>query len=201
MSSDSIEVPRSWFSWSFSFPYMTRSPAFGWGPVEGPVRGRNVVAEGGLEGGAEGAAVECGLRDQIPGVRRVQSGQAGRSRGVEAMGVAWPDQVLHGVECPRALTGEQDTDHVRAAKPLEEAAVVELAPPRPGGCRGAQAEDTDGVERLIEHADGLGHANEGGVVRPHTAVDQPDMLAWQGVRGEVGGRRAGGHGDLPQRHP
>ena len=94
-----------------------------------------MVSEGVLERGAERAAVERRLGFEVSGVGRVHSGEAGWSLWVEPMSVVAWDQMLHLGKGAHALPGEEHVNDVRTADPLEEAAVVELAPARLGGRR------------------------------------------------------------------
>jgi len=138
-----------------------------------------MVRKSGLESWAEEPTVIGGFRFQITGISGIQMQEPRRGRGVESVCIVAPDQVLDLCESTNALPGEEHVQDVRAADPLQQAALVELALPRSLIGGSANAEDSDGLNRLAEHADRFDHPYHRRVVRPHPAVHQPNMILRQ----------------------
>jgi hypothetical protein len=97
-------------------------------------------------------------REEVSGVSGIEPREGLRSRRVETKGVGPPQQVLGCGEGTLALACQEHLRDVRRTDPVEEPAAVKPARPVSGSYRGAQAEQPDLLQWLVEHRYRLGVA-------------------------------------------
>jgi len=100
-------------------------------------------------------------------------------RRVEPVSAIRPEQVSRLCICAFTLARKQYLRDVRRTEPVHQPTAIEPSRAIGGGYRRSHAQHLNPAEGPAEHRDGLRHSDHGGIVGPHSAVDEPNVLAGQ----------------------